>query len=106
LFVTENGAAFRDPAPVLGRIADERRVDYLHAHLLEARRAIEDGVPLAGYFVWSLLDNFEWGHGYAMRFGLYGVDFATQQRIPKDSASWYRAVARANALPRAVRQLS
>jgi beta-glucosidase len=106
LYVTENGAAFPDPAPRGGCVPDERRVDYLHGHLQQAHRAIAEGVPLAGYFVWSLLDNFEWAHGHTKRFGLYGVDFATQRRTPKESAAWYREVALANAVPGAVRELT
>ena len=99
LYVTENGAAFPDPAPRDGRIADPRRVVYLREHLLAVRRAIvEDRVPVAGYFVWSLLDNFEWGFGYTKPFGLYGVDFQSQRRILKDSAMWYRDAAAANAV--------
>jgi len=90
VYVTENGAAFVDPAPADGRIADPRRIAYLRDHLLAAHRAIAAGVPLRGYFAWSLLDNFEWGHGFTRRFGLYGVDFATGERTPKDSAFWYR----------------
>ena len=73
-----------------GRIRDTRRTAYLREHFLQAQRAIEDGVPLAGYFVWSLLDNFEWQHGYAQRFGIVWVDLATQRRTLKDSALWYR----------------
>jgi beta-glucosidase len=98
IHVSENGAAYTDPAVASGRIADTRRVEYLRGHLAAAARAIADGVPLAGYFTWSLLDNFEWGHGYAMRFGLFDVDFATQQRRPRDSAHWYRQVVAANAV--------
>jgi beta-glucosidase len=98
IFVTENGAAFGDPAAVAGRIADPRRVGYLREHLLQARRAIEDGVPLAGYFAWSLLDNFEWGFGYKKRFGLFAVEGDERKRIPKDSAFWYRDVLAAGAV--------
>ncbi len=98
IHVTENGAAYTDPADAGGRIADGRRIEYLRGHLAAAARAIADGVPLAGYFTWSLLDNFEWGHGYAMRFGLFEVDYATQRRRPKDSAHWYRRIAAANAV--------
>lgn len=98
IYVTENGAAYADGPDSTGRIDDVRRVDYLRGHLLEARRAIDHGVPLGGYFVWSLLDNFEWAHGYAKRFGLYWVDFDTQRRIPKDSAFWYREVTAAGAV--------
>lgn len=89
LYVTENGAAYDDPLDA-GRIQDKRRTDYLARHFAAARRAIDEGVPLAGYFVWSLLDNFEWAYGYAKRFGLIHVDYATQTRTPKDSAHWYR----------------
>lgn len=96
IYITENGAALPDPPPVGGRVADARRVAYLRGHLDAAHRALADGVPLRGYFVWSLLDNFEWAHGYTKRFGLYRVDFATRQRIPKDSAFWYRDVVAAN----------
>ncbi len=96
IYITENGAAFADPPAADGRIADPRRVAYLHDHLAAARRAIEDGVPLEGYFVWSLLDNFEWGYGFSKRFGVFGVDFETLERTPKDSAFWYRDVVAAN----------
>lgn len=92
LYVTENGAAFEDPSVVDGRIADHRRIAYLREHLLAARDALRDGVDLRGYFVWSLLDNFEWTHGYAKRFGIVAVDFATQQRRLKDSARFYADV--------------
>jgi beta-glucosidase len=92
LYVTENGAAFSDPPATGGRVADDRRVAYLRDHLKAARGAICDGVDLRGYFVWSLLDNFEWSYGYAKRFGIVGVDFATQQRVLKDSARFYAEV--------------
>ncbi|MBD3334161.1 MAG: beta-glucosidase [Candidatus Eisenbacteria bacterium] len=98
LYITENGAAFDDPLPDRGRIADPRRVAYLRDHLVAAHRAIAKGVPLRGYFAWSLLDNFEWGHGFTKRFGLFGVDFATGERTPKDSAFWYRDVVAARAV--------
>ncbi len=91
--ITENGAAFPDPAPVGGRVSDPERVAYLRAHLLAVHRAIGDGVPVGGYFVWSLLDNFEWAFGYSKRFGIVHVDFADQTRTWKDSAAWYRDVA-------------
>jgi beta-glucosidase len=98
LYVAENGVAWSDHPDASGRVADPRRVAFLRGHLAAAARAIEDGVPLAGYFHWSLLDNFEWSHGYTKRFGLVWVDFATQQRIPKDSARFYRDVVAANAI--------
>jgi beta-glucosidase len=90
LYVMENGAAFDDVATSAGQVRDARRIDYLERHIAAAHDAIVAGVPLVGYFVWSLLDNFEWAEGYARRFGLVHVDFATQVRNPKDSARWYR----------------
>ena len=98
IYVTENGAAYRDEADATGRIPDARRIEFLRGHLVAAGRAITAGVPLAGYFAWSLLDNFEWAQGYAKRFGLFDVDFATQRRSPKDSAHWYRQAVAANAV--------
>ncbi len=98
IYIAENGAAYDYPTDADGRIADPKRIAYLREHLLAARRAIADGVPLKGYFAWSLMDNFEWGFGYTKRFGLFGVDYETQQRLPKDSAFWYRDVAAANAI--------
>jgi beta-glucosidase len=70
----------------------------LHGHFQAARQSIEAGVPLLGYFVWSLMDNFEWGLGYSRRFGIVHVDYQTQQRTPKNSALWYRQVIAANAV--------
>ena len=90
LFITENGAAFHDSADPDGSVDDLERVDYLADHFGVALAAIESGVNLRGYFVWSLLDNFEWADGYSRRFGLVFVDFATQARIPKASARWYQ----------------
>ncbi len=92
LYITENGASYGDAPDENGRIADTRRLDFLRGHFAAAHRAIRQGVPLAGYFVWSLMDNFEWGEGYEQRFGLVWVDFTTQERLPKDSALWYRDV--------------
>jgi len=91
LYVTENGAAFRDEVHD-GWVADTQRREYLHQHFLRAHRAIQSGVPLKGYFIWSLMDNFEWAHGYTKRFGIVYVDYATQERIWKDSALWYQQV--------------
>jgi len=99
LYVTENGAAFPDEKSDDGQVHDQPRIDYLDAHFRAAHRAIEDGVDLRGYFVWSLLDNFEWSFGYRMRFGIIHVDFDTLERTPKDSARWYAQVTRANGLP-------
>jgi beta-glucosidase len=98
MYVTENGASYADGPDEHGRIADARRVRFIRDHLLQAHRAIEVGVPLAGYFVWSLLDNFEWERGYGQRFGITWVDYETQQRTPKDSALWYRQVIEANGI--------
>ena len=92
LYVTENGASFSDGPDASGRVRDTRRLNYLRDHFAAARKAIDHGVPLAGYFIWSLMDNFEWGYGYSQRFGSVWVDFATQQRILKDSALWYGEV--------------
>lgn len=90
LYVTENGAAFFDPPTAQdGRVADPLRVAYLRSHVEAIRAAVDAGVDLRGYFVWSLLDNFEWSHGYSKRFGIVHVDFETQQRTPKDSARFY-----------------
>ncbi|HET9809465.1 MAG TPA: family 1 glycosylhydrolase, partial [Candidatus Limnocylindria bacterium] len=89
LYVTENGASFDDQLRQ-GRVSDPDRTRYLAQHFAEAARAISAGVPLEGYFVWSLLDNFEWNNGYSKRFGIVHVDYATQRRTDKESARWYR----------------
>ena len=98
IYITENGAAFPDEATPDGRVFDPRRIAYLDGHLRQAHRAIREGVPLKGYFVWSLLDNFEWSHGYSKRFGLVYVFYPTQQRIVKESGYWYRRVIERNGL--------
>lgn len=95
-FITENGAAFDDTISKDGRVHDPRRIEYLHDYLLQAQAAIGDGVPLAGYFVWSLMDNFEWAYGYSKRFGVICIDYPSQQRIIKDSGYWYRDTIAAN----------
>jgi beta-glucosidase len=100
LYITENGAAYYDYVDPNGMVKDTERIDYLHDHLRAARRAIADGVGLRGYFAWSLMDNFEWQHGYSKRFGLVFVDYGTQRRIPKRSAEWFAEVARTNSIPR------
>jgi beta-glucosidase len=104
LLITENGAAY-GTGPAAGgspdgeqRVPDVDRIRYLDAHLRAAHAAISAGVDLRGYFVWSLLDNFEWAQGYHKRFGIVHVDYTTQRRLPKDSAHWYREVIRRNAL--------
>jgi beta-glucosidase len=96
LYVTENGAAYKDQVAEDGAIHDEERISYYRRHLLEAARAIALGVPLRGYFAWSLMDNFEWAYGLSKRFGLVYVDFDTQARILKDSAYWYGDVIASN----------
>jgi len=100
LYITENGAAYYDYVDPNGMVKDTERIDYLHDHLRAARRAIADGVGLRGYFAWSLMDNFEWQHGYSKRFGLVFVDYGTLRRIPKRSAEWFAEVARTNSIPR------
>jgi beta-glucosidase len=90
LLVTENGATYPDAVRPDGQIIDLERRDYLESHLEACAAALERGVPLKGYFCWSLLDNFEWAEGYSKRFGLYYVDFATQRRTLKRSGAWYR----------------
>jgi beta-glucosidase len=99
LYVTENGAAFADVVDADGHVHDQQRIDYLDGHFRAAARAIADGVDLRGYFVWTLMDNFEWAWGFARRFGLVHVDYATQRRTVKDSGYWFTRVARENALP-------
>ncbi|WP_328940824.1 GH1 family beta-glucosidase [Streptomyces sp. NBC_00250] len=89
LVITENGAAYDDYADPSGNVKDPERVAYLHAHLAAVHRALADGADVRGYFLWSLLDNFEWAYGYSKRFGIVHVDFATQRRTLKDSARWY-----------------
>jgi len=98
MYITENGAAYEDVLTPDGEVHDEKRTSYLRRHLAAACRAIEQGVPLKGYFVWSLMDNFEWALGYSRRFGIHYVDYATQRRIPKDSAAYYASVIAANAV--------
>jgi beta-glucosidase len=98
LYITENGCAAEDYVDPLGAVNDLERVSYLHKHLEAAARAVKAGVNLAGYYVWSLLDNFEWGWGYQKRFGIVFVDFETQRRIPKSSARFYSGVVQANAI--------
>jgi beta-glucosidase len=90
MLVTENGAAFGDVRAHDGTVRDPERLAYIAAHVDAVGRAVEEGAPVQGYFVWSFLDNFEWAHGYAKRFGLVYVDYPTLERVPKDSFYWYR----------------
>jgi beta-glucosidase len=95
LAVTENGATFPDHVGDGGAVADADRRDYLQRHIAALADARDDGIPVDGYFVWSLLDNFEWGEGYGHRFGIVRVDFETQRRTIKASGLWYRDLLRA-----------
>jgi len=97
ILITENGCAVQD-TPEGNHVHDKDRVDFLREYLKAARASLDEGVNLGGYFVWSLLDNFEWAYGYSKRFGIVYVDYATQQRIPKDSALMYREIIRTNSL--------
>ncbi len=96
IYLVENGAAFPDVVDGEGHVSDPRRINYLREHLLQVHAALTEGVPLAGYSVWSLLDNFEWSLGYSMRFGLVYVDYSTQKRSLKESGSWYQNVIATN----------
>ena len=96
LYITENGASYSTPPDEKGNVPDIHRTNYLRTHFVAMHRAIQMGVPLAGYFVWSLMDNFEWSFGYSQRFGIIWVDYETQKRTLKDSAKWYKNVIRKN----------
>lgn len=98
ILVTENGCGYEDQPDEKRAINDLHRREFMRTYLAELRRSISDGIPVKGYFAWSLLDNFEWCDGYSRRFGLVFVDFATQERIPKLSAGWYRRVVAGNCL--------
>lgn len=95
IYITENGSAYEDVLTPDGKIHDARRTAYLQSHLQAVQHAIEDGVPVKGYFAWSFMDNFEWAFGYSKRFGLYFVDYETQQRYLKDSGRYYAQLASA-----------
>ena len=92
MYITENGCAAQDIPDAKGYVEDWDRVNYLRSFFIAAHDAIQMGVNLQGYFVWSLMDNFEWAHGYSRRFGIVRVDYTTQKRTPKLSAHWYRGV--------------
>lgn len=98
IYITENGASYQDHPDRNGEIQDEPRIDYLYTHIEKSAEAMTEGVPLAGYFVWSLFDNFEWATGYENQFGLVYVDRKTQERIKKKSFWWYRSVIDENGL--------
>jgi beta-glucosidase len=98
IYITENGCSSSDVPAADGIVYDTDRVMYLRSYLTQLQRATSEGVPVKGYFLWSLLDNFEWADGYSNRFGLHYVDYATQKRTPKLSASFYREVIQRNGL--------
>ena len=97
--MSENGISCRDYVDPAGACNDAERIDFLRDHIEQAARAVAAGVPLKGYCVWSLLDNFEWDSGYRERFGLVHVDYPTQTRTPKASFDWYRKVIATNGPP-------
>lgn len=99
IYITENGAAYRDEVTADGRVMDVERIDYLRSHAAAVHRAIQEGVDIRGYFAWTATDNFEWSFGYSKRFGLIYVDYETQRRILKDSAYFYRNLIQQNGLP-------
>ncbi len=98
IYITENGCAHPDRPDSSNEVWDTARVMYLQQHLIAGHRAISEGVPLKGYFLWSLMDNFEWAMGYTRRFGIHYVNYSTQERVPKLSAKFYRDVIRRNAV--------
>lgn len=98
LYITENGAAFDDKVEKNGEVQDDDRISYLRDYIVAAYRAIKEGVKLRGYFVWSIMDNFEWAEGYAKRFGIVNVNYQTLKRTPKKSAYWYKKLIVNNSL--------
>ena len=90
IIITENGASYSDSPDRQGVIADRRRIDYLERHIEAMEAAMRSGVPVTGYFVWSLLDNLEWVAGFSQRFGLVWVDHTNGRRVPKESMRWYQ----------------
>jgi len=96
IVISENGAAFKDEIGSNGKIEDTKRIQYLKDYLTQAHRAIQDGVNLKAYYLWSLLDNFEWAYGYNKRFGIVHVNFDTLERKIKDSGYWYKEVIKNN----------
>jgi beta-glucosidase len=96
IVMTENGMSNPDWVSIDGAVHDPQRIDFLTRYIREYLRAAADGVPLHGYFAWSIMDNFEWAEGYKQRFGIVHVDYQTLKRTPKDSAHWYAGVIRTN----------
>ncbi len=99
IYITENGCAINDYVDPTGAVHDHERISYIHDHLLACWHAIEQGIPLKGYYHWSMMDNFEWAQGYSKRFGIVYVDFLTHKRIPKDSAFFYASIAKSKTMP-------
>ena len=98
VYIIENGAAFEDVLTPDGQVHDPRRINYLRDYITAVREAMHAGVDVRGYFVWSLLDNFEWAFGYSKRFGIIYVDYPTQRRVIKDSGHWYAQVIAQNGI--------
>ena len=98
IYISENGTSADDKVAADGSVYDIDRIMYLRNYLMQLQRAISEGVPVRGYFLWSLMDNFEWIYGFGKRFGLYHIDFDTQRRTPKLSVSFYRDVVARNAI--------
>ena len=96
IIISENGMSNSDAPGSDGAVHDPQRIAFLQSYLRELKRACTEGIDVRGYFLWSLMDNFEWAAGYRERFGIVYVDYLTQKRIAKDSASWYRQVIAAN----------
>jgi len=92
IIITENGLASMDWVAVDGGVHDANRIDFMTRYLREFKRASDENIPIGGYFYWSIMDNYEWAHGYRKRFGLIHVDYETQKRTLKDSAYWYKRV--------------
>jgi beta-glucosidase len=98
IMITESGASYSDKPDETGQVHDQRRIAYLQTHIQAVWQAIQEGIPVSAYLVWSLMDNFEWAHGYSQRFGLVYIDFSNQQRFPKDSAYWFGQVIQRNGI--------
>lgn len=96
IYITENGAYFEDAISEDRKVHDDRRIEFLDAYIRAMGEAMNQGVDIRGYFVWSFLDNFEWASGYRPTFGLVKVDFKNQTRLPKDSFYWYRDLIQRN----------
>jgi beta-glucosidase len=96
IVITENGMANCDWIHSDCKVHDQQRIDFITKYLKQYKRAIDEGIPCKGYFQWSIMDNFEWAHGYSKRFGIVHVDYQTQKRTLKDSAYWYKDVIATN----------